>query len=340
MERSTSRGAAAAGPPATSAVALAAAAAGPSAASAIALAAAATPARASGGPGVGLLWMALASVLFAMMNVLVRLGSARVPWTEVAASRALVGGVIALSVARARGAPLVIDRRDRALGWARSLCGALAMLCTFYCLGAPTIALGDVVTLGATGPIFIALLSPRLLGERSGRQLWLATLAAFAGVALVAGPTLRLAGDLALLATLGAFFSALAMIWLRKLGAGARRAGPEAVALHFSIVAATVMIVLSIPTFRAPDAHGALFLLGAGLTGGLAQLAMTHAYALDQAARVGTVGYLTVILSPVLGATILDEAPSAYQLAGMALVTFAGVSLAFEALSGGRQSAT
>jgi hypothetical protein len=34
------------------------------------------------------------------------------------------------------------------------------MVFTFYTLGAPAIALGDAVTLGATSPIFIALLSP------------------------------------------------------------------------------------------------------------------------------------------------------------------------------------
>jgi drug/metabolite transporter (DMT)-like permease len=335
-----------------SAAALAgAAAAGPTAVNAITLAAAAAPDRAPARPGVGLLWMALAATLFAVMNFFVRVASAHVPWTEVAASRALVGGAIALGVARARGAPLTIDPRDRRLGWARSICGTGAMLCTFYTLGAPAIALGDVVTLGATGPIFIALLSPRLLGERSGRGLWLSTLAAFAGVALVAGPTLRLSGGLALIATLGALFSAVAMIWLRKLGSGAtsapaapgegraasptpRRPTPEAIALHFSLVAAAVMMALSIPTFRAPDGHGALLLLAAGLSGGLAQLAMTHAYALDHAARLGTAGYLTVVLSHVLGAVFLDEAPSAHQLAGTTLVTLAGVGIAFEALRG------
>ncbi|AKT41076.1 DMT family transporter [Chondromyces crocatus] len=289
-------------------------------------------------PVAGLLWMALASTLFAVMNVAARLASARVPWAEVATFRALVGAGIALAFALVRRAPLRVEPSDRPLAWGRALCGTVAMYCTFLTLGAPLLALGDVVTLGATSPIFVALLSPRLLGERGSRGLWGATLVAFLGVALVAGPQLELAGHLAFIATAGALASAMAMIWLRKLGSSMKRTGdqpapgPEAVALHFSLVASVAMLVLSIPDFEVPDAKGALLLFATGISGGLAQLAMTRAYALDRAARVGTVGYLGVVLSHVLGVIALGEAPGPHQLAGATLVTAAGVALTVGAL--------
>lgn len=290
-------------------------------------------------PLAGILWMILAQSLFAAMNVLARLASARVPWTEVAASRMLIGAATALGVGLARGAPLSMNRRDRRLSWARSLCGTGAMFCTFYALGAPGIALGDAVTLGATSPIFVALLAPRLLGERSRPGLWLATLLAFAGVALVAAPQLAIAGDLAFIATLGAFFSACAMIWLRKLGEGGSQASPEAIAFHFSLVGSAATVVLSIPGFRAPDLLGLALLIATGVAGGLAQLAMTRAYALDRAARIGAIGYVGVVLSHVLGAVWLGEAPSAHQLLGTALVLAAGLWLAAQALRDARRLA-
>lgn len=326
MDTSTSQGAVAAHPPGASAIVLAEAEK------------AEQRADRENRPVAGMLWMALASALFALMNVGVRLASAHVPWPEVAASRALVGAATAIGFGLARGASLRVDRRDRGLTWARALCGTVAMVCGFFTLAAPLLALGDVVTLGATSPIFVALLAPRLLGEKSSRGLWLATLAAFGGVALVAGPQLALAGHLALIATAGAVASALAMIWLRRLGASGRAASPEAIATHFSLVAGAVMLALSIPGFKVPDATGALLLLGTGLAGGLAQLAMTRAYALDQAARVGTVGYLGIALSHVLGALLLGEAPGPHQVAGAALVTAAGVGLALGALRGARRA--
>ncbi|WP_433937547.1 DMT family transporter [Sorangium cellulosum] len=319
---SSSQGAVAAHPPGASAIVLAAEREGRAAR-----------------PTAGVLWMILAQALFAVMNVLSRLSSESAPWPEVAASRALVGAATALGVALVRHAPLSMERGDRRLTWARSLCGTGAMLCVFYTLGSPQIALGDAVTLGATSPIFVAILAPRMLGERSSRGLWIAILLAFAGVALIAAPRLAIAGDTALVATLGAVFSAFAMIWLRRIGASGTRASPESVALHFSLVASAAMIALSIPVWRTPDALGLALLIGTGLAGGLAQLAMTRAYALDNAARIGAIGYVGVALSHVLAAAWLGDVPSARQVLGAALVMAAGLWLASQALRDARRPA-
>jgi drug/metabolite transporter (DMT)-like permease len=282
----------------------------------------------------GLGWMTLAFTLFAAMNVLVRVSSARVPWIEVASVRAIVGALVAVLAARARGVSLVIH--DRRLGWARSVFGTGALLCGFYSMGSRGMALGDAVTLQSLSPIFVAVLAPWLLGERGGRRVWLATLVAFAGVALVAGPTFQVAAHLAAIAVLGAFLSAMAMIWLRRLGrgagAGAAKESPEAIVAHFSLVAATATTALALPHLRAPDALGALTLAATGVTGGLAQLAMTRAYALEKAARLGPVTYLGVVLSHVGGALLLGESTGPAQLAGTALVVGAGVVLAVAAM--------
>src|SRR6185436_10510386 len=106
---------------------------------AAALAPAPRPIARLSGPIAGMLWMALASALFALMNVLVRLASARVPWTEVAAVRTTVGALVAVGFALGRGTSLRI--KDHRLTWARSLFGTAAMLCGFYAMGAPAIAL-------------------------------------------------------------------------------------------------------------------------------------------------------------------------------------------------------
>ena len=304
--------------------------------------------RADLGALAGLLWMAVATALFSFMNLTARMASSHVPWIEVAAARSLVGAGAALAVALARGAPLAV--RDQKMAWARSLSGTGAMLCGFYTLGAPAIALGDAATLAATTPIFIAVLSPWLLREASNRWTWLATVVAFTGAALVIGPRFEIAGGVAAIATVGALCSALAMIWLRKLSdvtdppKAARlveigdasaaasvppaRESPEAIVLHFSLVAAAVTIALALPSWRTPDAGGALLLCGAGVLGGLAQLAMTRAYALDRAARVGMVSYLGIALTHVLGATLLHELPGPDQALGATLIVAAGASIA------------
>ena len=103
--------------------------------------------------------MVVAQLCFAGMNVCTRLGSAHLPWAEIAAARFLIGAVIAVGIATVRGTSLRVT--DRPGTWRRSIFGALSAIGTFYALSSTRIGLGDAATLSATAPIFVALLSGR-----------------------------------------------------------------------------------------------------------------------------------------------------------------------------------
>ena len=121
----------------------------------------------------------------------------------------------------------------------------------------------------------------------------------------------------AAVATGGAFFYALAMIWLRRIGPAESH---EAVVLHFSLVALATMLLLALPSWTWPDARSGLYLLGAGLGGGGAQLAMTRAYSLHRAAPVTALSTLGVVFTWLLALPLFPERPTAWQLAGTLLV--------------------
>jgi drug/metabolite transporter (DMT)-like permease len=271
-------------------------------------------------PLAGLGWMVVAQLCFAAMNVFTRLGSRHLPWPEIAAARFLIGAVIAVGLAAARGHSLAVT--DRGGTWRRSIYGTISALGTFFALSSPRVAIGDAATLGATAPIFVAALSGRLLGERVGRRLWIAIGLAFAGIALLLRPSFTTAAAVAAVATAGAFFYALAMIWLRRIGPAESH---EAVVLHFSLVALATMLLLAIPSWTWPDARSGLYLLGAGLGGGGAQLAMTRAYSLHRAAPVTALSTLGVVFTWLLALPLFPERPTAWQLAGTLLVLAATV---------------
>ena len=271
----------------------------------------------------GLAWMAVAQLLFAGMNVCTRLGAQRLPWSEVAVFRFLVGAAIAVLSARQRRSDLRVH--DRGSAWRRSVYGTLAAVCTFYALASPRIALGDVATLGATAPIFVALLSWPLLSEPVDGWVTLAVLLGFIGVAAVVRPSLTVAMPVALIATIGAAFYALAMIWLRKIGPGESH---EAVVLHFSLVALATCLLLALPVWRWPDWRSALLLLGAGIGGGGGQIAMTRAYSLQRAAPVTALIGLGIVLTYLLAIPALGDRPTTWQMAGSLLVIAAGLLLA------------
>ena len=271
----------------------------------------------------GLAWMAVAQLLFAGMNVCTRLGAQQLPWSEVAAVRFLVGAAIAVIIARQRRSDLRV--RDRRSAWRRSVYGTLAAACTFYALASPRIALGDVATLGATAPIFVALLSWPLLSEPVDGWVTFAVLLGFIGVVAVVRPSLTVAMPVAIIATVGAAFYALAMIWLRKIGPGESH---EAVVLHFSLLALATFLLLALPVWRWPDWRSALLLLGAGIGGGGGQIAMTRAYSLQRAAPVTALIGLGIVLTYLLAIPALGDRPTAWQMAGSLLVIAAGLLLA------------
>jgi drug/metabolite transporter (DMT)-like permease len=267
--------------------------------------------------------MVIAQVFFAGMNVCTRLGARTLPWSEIAATRFLVGALIALGFARYRGSSLRIT--DRPSTWRRSLFGTLAAICTFYALASSRIALGDAATLTATAPIFVALLSGPLLGERVGRQVALAIAVGFAGILTVVRPSFASALPIAAIATAGSAFYAFAMIWLRKIGPGESQ---EAVVCHFSVVAFLTFLALALPVWRRPDWLGTLILLGAGVGGGGGQMAMTRAYALHRAAPVTAVSGLGIVLTYLLAIPVFGDRPTGWQLLGSLLVIGASLLLA------------
>lgn len=270
----------------------------------------------------GLGWMLLAQVCFALMNVSARLAGSDLPWTEVIASRFLIGALLAILVARVRGASLRVA--DRRASWARAIFGTLSALCVFYAITSPRIHLGDAATLGATVPIFVALLAPRILGEQPNRAVGIAIALAFVGAVMVLQPQFRSAVGVAAIATLGALFYAFVILLLRRMGAESG----EAIVLHFSLVAFATTLLLSIPVWRTPTLTQAIWLAGTGITGGTAQLAMTRAYALDHATRVSALTYAGIVFTYLLAVPVFGERPGPLGLFGATCVMAAGLLLA------------
>jgi drug/metabolite transporter (DMT)-like permease len=266
--------------------------------------------------------MGLAQLLFAMMAIAARFGGRDLPWQEVAATRFAVGTMTAFAVARARGQSLRITHRREA--WLRSLFGTLSAAGTFYIYAAPVLPMGDAVTLLSTSPIFVALLSAPLLGERVRPSIMVALALGFCGIVLVAQPSFRAAGHLVAAGAGAALAAAIAQIWLRRIGPNE---SSEAIVVHFLSVGFVVMFLASLPVWKTPTTRDAYWLGFMGLTGGLAQIAMTRAYALDDAARVSVMGFSGVAIMRILAVPVFGEVPSPLQATGSLLVIGSGAVL-------------
>jgi drug/metabolite transporter (DMT)-like permease len=279
--------------------------------------------------------MALSATLFAMMNFLARVATASVSWTTIAAVRSIVAALVAFAVARLRGSSL--RGKDRtALFW-RSVLGTISMLGTFYALSSRSLSLGDTVTLLNLAPVFLALLAPIFLRERTSGAVAIAIAVALGGVILVVEPAFLFGGRASPNAGSAAGPSTTMTVAAALVAAGStscalmmlRRAGktetPEALSFHFAVFAAITTTTLALFHLRAPTARDLACMVGAGLFGGIAQLTMARAFALERAAKVGGLHYLNPVVSTLLGAGLLHEKPRPLAIGGMVLVIGSGL---------------
>ena len=268
--------------------------------------------------------MTVAQLLFALMAAGTRVCGRHLPWQEVCASRFVVGAMTAYVAARVAGESLRIVRVGDA--WLRSVFGTVSAAGTFFLYAGPALAIGDVATLLATAPLFVALLSAPLLGERIDKGVALALFCGFAGIALVAKPSFSSAGHLIAIGAATAVTSAISHVQLRRIGPSE---SSVAIVFHFACVGSTVMLLSCIPVWRAPSPVDGLTLAVTGLFGGLGQIALTRAYAANHAAPVSALGYVGVVFSRAIAAPLFREIPSVTQAMGSLLVIVSGMALAF-----------
>jgi drug/metabolite transporter (DMT)-like permease len=238
-------------------------------------------------------------------------------WQVVAVARAGMALLFAFLIARAAGVRLVFWRPGSL--WIRGLAGSVSMVATFYALTRLPVA--QVLTVTQMFPIWVALLSWPLLGERPGSGAWLAVGSAVLGVVVIQAGQFGEAGLATGAAAVASLFTAVAMLGLHRL----RNLDPWAIVVHFSAIA-LVFCVASLFLFdrRIPldnlfAPRPLLLLLGLGVTATAGQLFLTRAFAAGSPTRVSVVGLMQIVFALPLD-LLLGKQFQAQALAGIALI--------------------
>ena len=166
-------------------------------------------------PYVAVLWMIFGSLCFGTMNALVKYTS-DLDGVDVWMVILIRSAVIAFAVAGfavSRGISLKMN--DSKTMFLRCTVGLIAMILYFSALA--RIPIGQAVTLQYTAPIFVALLSGRIIAEKVQPSVIALVVTAFAGIVLIVSPSLGSVESNALLALGSGLFAALAYIYVREL---------------------------------------------------------------------------------------------------------------------------
>jgi drug/metabolite transporter (DMT)-like permease len=270
------------------------------------------------------LWMLASAAAFTAMGAFTQALAGRAAWSLVAFVRAVLAFVFAAALVRQAGAEFVVWRPPSI--WLRSLSGSASLVLTFYAL--PRLPMANVLTLTNMAPIWIAILSWPLLGQRLSASVWAAVAAGVCGATLVQRPEAGLlAGESTdpwapWSALAASVMTAFAMIGLHKV----KHLDGRAIVAHFSAVAAVVAGLTCIATsdrgFPPLPQDGLtwllLLLVGASATAG--QIFMTRAYAGGQPARVAVVGLSQVVFGLTIDLAYWHRSFDGWTLLGMALI--------------------
>jgi len=272
------------------------------------------------------LWMLVASLLFAVMGVSVKLASDLYSTSEIVMYRGLFGIILLFIVARASQTSLATTMPLRHIG--RGLIGVFALWLWFYTIGELPLAMAT--TLNYMSPIWIAAILSCAAWWRGHKRISSGLLAAvilsFLGVLMLLQPSMQARQLPAGLIALGSgMLAALAYLQVRSMGIMGE---PETrVVFYFSLTGAIVGCIVSGANhhWHAHTFHGIILLLLIGLTGSTAQLAMTRAYRLGNPLVTANLQYSGIVFSSILGMLVWQDKLTSISWFGIAVITLSGV---------------
>lgn len=268
------------------------------------------------------------SASFTVAAALVKFAAPHVPLSEIVLFRSLVAALCLLPLLRGQGG-LAALRTRRPVGHVLRLAAGLAgMYGSFY--GYAMLPLATVTALGFSMPIFLALLSFPLLGERIRPGRALAVGAGLVGVLIVmrpwqAGPQggadLLLGPSAVVMAGVACW--ALAMISIRRMGQAGER--NVTIVLLFSLGSSVVAGLLCVPVWVTPDGSTLMALLGIGAVSALAQILMTEGYRSGEATMLAPFEYGAILYTVLMGWLIWAEVPDGWEFAGIGVLVASGL---------------
>jgi drug/metabolite transporter (DMT)-like permease len=270
----------------------------------------------------GILCMIAATVLFAITAALAKWLVATYPIGEVVFFRSFFSLVIcAAFILPVTGFSIFITQRPGA-HIARGLSQSISQ--TFSVIAFMLMPLAGAIAINFSAPLFSALLSIVWLKERAGAARWIALLAGFFGVLIVANPG---ADSL----TLGALFALGNAVMYGSVTVAVRgmtktESANTLLMWQMATIAAFHSLLLLFG-FRWPSAPDAALLILSGVVNAAGQYFWTRALQLAPATAVSPFYYLMLVWALMIGYVVWDDVPTVGLMTGSAIVVASGLFL-------------
>jgi len=235
--------------------------------------------------------------------------STTIPVVEITFARFFIGLIIVLIYLKVSA--VSFKPVNKKVLYLRGFLNATAVLILFFAVEYTTITNANVLNM--TYPIFVALFSHLLIGERFHSSVIIPLLLTAAGVYMVIQPDFSRinAGDL--VGLMSGLVAALAIIYLRVL----RRTDETHVILFYLFAVGSLLLLIpTVPLFVMPDIKALLLLVLCSLCGVAAQYFLTHGYKFISAVGGSIVSASRVYIASLLGYLFFNDPVNAMLFAG------------------------
>ena len=185
--------------------------------------------------------------------------------------------------------------------------------------------LADVMTFWLAAPIYVAALSPFMLGEKVGWRRWTAIFIGFCGVIVALEPSAATLTAPALISIFGSFCFAFMMLSGRAL-----RGTPDITLVFWQTIGAGLLGLATAPFgWVTPSGFDFSLLAFLGVVALLAHVCVNRSLKLADAATVTPFQYTLLVWAVVFGWLVFGDIPRPAMLTGAAIIVAAGLFIFF-----------
>ncbi|MGV1956448.1 DMT family transporter [Agrobacterium sp. 22-214-1] len=277
--------------------------------------------------GLGVAVMLLGMLLFALNDAMGKWLVATYSQGQVILIRSAAALIILVPIVWRAGLSGLVRIERPGLQFARVFFSTAELFCFYFAVAA--LPLADVMTYWLAAPIYVAALSPFLLGEKVGWRRWTAIAIGFVGVLIALKPSSASLTSAALFSILGSAAFAFMMLSGRQL-----RNTPDTVLAFWQIIGAALAGIVAV--FLTPSGwlpvQSSFDLAFLGLLGVVAMTAhvlVNRALKLADAATVAPLQYTLLLWAVVFGWLFFGDVPQTSIVVGAGLIVLSGLYIFF-----------
>jgi drug/metabolite transporter (DMT)-like permease len=268
----------------------------------------------------GPLLMLLGMVMFALNDAMGKWLVSSYGLGQVVFLRSLAALAILIPMVWMAGVASLTKVERPKMQFARVVFSTAEVFCFYYAV--IYLPLADVMTYWLAAPIYVAAVSPFLLGEQVGWRRWTAIAIGFVGVIIALEPSSAMFTMPAVISIIGSAAFAFMLITGRFL-----RGTPDSTLVFFQVVGAGLAGLAFVPFDWAPITSSRdLLLLGLlGIVAMSAHMLVNRALKMSDAATVAPLQYTLLLWAVVFGWLFFGDVPRLGMMIGAALIIASGL---------------